>query len=145
MVFTKGDIHHPVKAVLNRPVMLGGLQQPGCIGRRTADPEGGFLGDMLADTPVALASHNAVQVCPTVIMADMLKRQRVRQVAEAFLQTERALVVRGALLFALLSPFCHFEAITLELLHPFCHNGLPLAHNPEARHRHMLESAYVGL
>jgi hypothetical protein len=36
-VFTKGDIHHAMKAVLKRPVMLGGLQQPGCIGGKTAD------------------------------------------------------------------------------------------------------------
>jgi len=35
MVFAKGDIHHPVKTVLNRPVMLGRLQKPGSVSGET--------------------------------------------------------------------------------------------------------------
>jgi hypothetical protein len=46
-------------------------------------------------------------------MADVFKRQQVGQVAEAFFQMERGLVVHGAVLFAPLFPFRHFEAITL--------------------------------
>jgi len=49
----------------------------------------------------------------SLLKVTSLKRQQVGQVAEAFFQTERGLVVHGALRFAPLSPFRHFETIAL--------------------------------
>jgi hypothetical protein len=76
-VFTKGDSHHPMKAVLNRPVMLGGLQQLGSVGRETADVVGWVVSDLLVATSFALHPDDAVEGSPTVMVADMFKHQRV--------------------------------------------------------------------
>jgi hypothetical protein len=76
-VFAKGDIHDPMKAVFNRPMMLCRLQQSRSMSRKTGNVEDSFQRGLLACAPLTLDADDAGEVSPAVEVADMFKRQRV--------------------------------------------------------------------
>lgn len=73
VILAERDIQHPVKTVFNRPVMLCGVQDGGGICFQAADVAGGVVSDLVALAPLTLDPDDAVEVRPTIVVADVVK------------------------------------------------------------------------
>lgn len=95
LVFTKGDIEHPVNRVLDAPVASGGNEQARCLVGQTGAVVARVYGGVSSNMPFGLDQHQAGKVAPLLAVIHLAQLCWVRHRSTVpDLQVPMALVSR---------------------------------------------------